>query len=368
MMNKVYFKNLNGLRFFAAGMVIVSHIEQIKDLRGMKSLYKNPLFSSLGTLGVVMFFVLSGFLITYLLMFEKESSEKQQVSIRNFFIRRILRIWPLYFIVVFIGLLLMPLLGFYEFSPGELQQAYDLKRIIPLFIFFLPNVILVLFGGLPFLHQTWSIGTEEQFYLAWPFVIQNTKNILRTLTVIVSIYLAVKLGLYLFKAKPVIHDVYSIWASLSVVSLSVGAFCAYIYHRHKERFIKVSSNKLLQVCILVSFVVLIYFVNKIPSVIRYDVFSLFFGFLILKLIVSERLNFLEFKPFNYLGKISYGLYMWHPIAITIALSIPFAWKENNIYIYVSSFVMTILIAGLSYGLIEKRFLTLKKKYSKIVQD
>ncbi|WP_164891118.1 acyltransferase family protein, partial [Botryobacter ruber] len=69
-MNKIYFPNLNGLRFIAAFVVIIHHMEQIKSLLGLQNYWSNPFISVVGKLGVVLFFVLSGFLITYLLLVE----------------------------------------------------------------------------------------------------------------------------------------------------------------------------------------------------------------------------------------------------------------------------------------------------------
>src|SRR6267378_8187081 len=92
----VYFPGLHGLRFFAAMMVVFSHIELMKDYHGYPNLYASNLavYES-GRLGVTLFFVLSGFLISYLLLKEKEVSGS--IAIRKFYGRRILRIWPLYF-------------------------------------------------------------------------------------------------------------------------------------------------------------------------------------------------------------------------------------------------------------------------------
>lgn len=362
-MSKVYFNNLNGLRFFAASMVLVSHIEQIKELRGLKSVFQNPLFSSLGTLGVVLFFVLSGFLITYLLIVEKETSKENTISVKNFYMRRVLRIWPLYFMIIFIGLVVMPAFGFYEFNSSELVSNYNLKIIIPLLLFFLPNVVLVFFGGLPFLHQTWSIGTEEQFYLIWPHVIKKSVNVLRSLGVIIAVYFCIKIGLYFFKQNAIVHQIYSIWSTLSIVSLSIGGICAGIYYKYKKELMIFMSSKLVKVIVLLLFIGFSCVSIKIPSLIRFDIFSLFFGYLILNLISASSFNFLEIKAFNYLGKISYGIYMWHPIAITFSFSILQSYSENSFFLYSMSFLITIIIAACSYELIEKRFLRIKKNYA-----
>ena len=97
-MKKVYFPNINGLRFIAALLVIIHHTEQIKDILGLSNYWSTPIIRSIGGLGVLLFFVLSGFLITFLLL--DEESTTGTISIKKFYIRRILRIWPLYYLIL----------------------------------------------------------------------------------------------------------------------------------------------------------------------------------------------------------------------------------------------------------------------------
>src|SRR5688572_30760956 len=95
---KVFFKGLNGLRFFAALAVIITHVELMKGVFGLPSYWQEPFFFDLGGLGVYFFFVLSGFLITYLLLVERRQIGR--ISIKKFYVRRILRIWPLYYFIM----------------------------------------------------------------------------------------------------------------------------------------------------------------------------------------------------------------------------------------------------------------------------
>ncbi len=88
---KIYFPNLNGLRFIAAFLIIIHHIEQFKSISNIDSNWGNvPFVGIIDKLGVVLFFVLSGFLITYLLLAEEHLLNK--ISIRKFYICRMLRI------------------------------------------------------------------------------------------------------------------------------------------------------------------------------------------------------------------------------------------------------------------------------------
>ena len=110
-MNKIYFQNLNGLRFFAALLVIIHHIEQMKNSLGLENNWNLPVVLVIGKLGVILFFVLSGFLITYLLL--EEERYTQTISIKDFYMRRILRIWPLYFLILLISFFVLTYVPFF---------------------------------------------------------------------------------------------------------------------------------------------------------------------------------------------------------------------------------------------------------------
>jgi peptidoglycan/LPS O-acetylase OafA/YrhL len=107
---KVYFPNLNSLRFLAALLVIVHHIEQYKEMLGLSNIFHNHSIQLMSKIGVTLFFALSGFLITYLLLVEQK--ELGKINIRAFYIRRILRIWPLYYLIIFLAFFIFPAIVF----------------------------------------------------------------------------------------------------------------------------------------------------------------------------------------------------------------------------------------------------------------
>ncbi|MDP1800300.1 MAG: acyltransferase, partial [Bacteroidota bacterium] len=167
----IYFKGLNGLRFFAAFAVIITHIELIKDQMHCPNLYyTSKMIFELGGLGVVFFFVLSGFLITYLLLKEKELTDT--INVKKFYIRRVLRIWPLYFLIVILGFFVLPHFHFMEISFFAKYNAHLSVFNLVLFLVMLPNLAFAIFKPLPHIGQLWSIGVEEQFYLLWPWVVK----------------------------------------------------------------------------------------------------------------------------------------------------------------------------------------------------
>src|SRR4051812_25418181 len=103
--SKVFFPNLNGVRAIASLMVVIAHIELDKSVFHLRPLNFINL-ENFGRVGVSVFFALSGFLITYLLLEEKKNFNK--ITFGDFYMRRILRIWPLYFLVVIVGFFIYP--------------------------------------------------------------------------------------------------------------------------------------------------------------------------------------------------------------------------------------------------------------------
>src|SRR5829696_2370093 len=171
----VYLPGLNALRAIAALAVVITHITfELGTFNLDPSIFgtfKNglPRGLDLAGFGVSIFFAISGFLITFLLQNEKEV---QPINIKNFYLRRILRIWPLYYLYLVIAVLTITILG------------YDLEiRSLLLYVFFAANIPYILNIPLKFLSHYWSIGVEEQFYLFWPWV---NKKINRIIPFIVS--------------------------------------------------------------------------------------------------------------------------------------------------------------------------------------
>jgi peptidoglycan/LPS O-acetylase OafA/YrhL len=178
--NKIYFPNLNGIRFFAAFLVIIYHIEQMKSIFKLPTLWGgsgllSKFISIIGPQGVVLFFVLSGFLITYLLI--TEESRTNSINVRMFYLRRMLRIWPLYFLVVIVSLFVLIHFDLFLW-PGNVKHVVheNIYLILVLYILFFANLVLTFFGVIFYASQTWSIGTEEQFYVVWPLVLKYVRK------------------------------------------------------------------------------------------------------------------------------------------------------------------------------------------------
>nr|MBP6386621.1 acyltransferase [Pseudarcicella sp.] len=189
--NKIYFSGLNSLRFWAAFLVIVSHIEMLKENYGFEIIISDFNFYYLGGISVTFFFVLSGFLITYLLLIEKE--KHKNINIKAFYLRRILRIWPVYYSMLILAFFVLPHIeAFQESYFASFFEEHFTTNIL-LYLLILPNVSFAMYPAVPNIGQFWSIGVEEQFYLAWPLIIKKSKNILRTLSIILICIIGIKL-------------------------------------------------------------------------------------------------------------------------------------------------------------------------------
>lgn len=368
----IYFKGLNGLRFFAAFAVIITHIEMIKEQFYCPNLYvDNKLITEFGGLGVVFFFVLSGFLITYLLLKEKEQTGT--VNVRKFYLRRILRIWPLYFFIVLLGFFVLPHFEFMQIQYFTKFKSHLSMVNLLLFLIMLPNLAFAIFKPVPHIGQSWSIGVEEQFYLLWPWVVKKSKNILKTLCVIIVLLIILKIVvLSVFKSHPQNASLLvlkNFVAMFKIESMAIGGVGAWMVFE-KKYFQKLLNNYILIAAIAGVFG-LIYFA---PAAVQ-DAAFLAYSVLFLLIILNVSLNpgsfiKIENKVFVFLGNISYGLYMYH--LIVVAAFIGFLKHtgfnidnsvRSQLIVYTAITGTTILVSWLSYRYLESWFLKLKHRFT-----
>ncbi len=370
-----YFKGLNGLRFFAAYLVVLHHAEQIRLKNEIFNLKELSLFNN-GGLAVTFFFVLSGFLISYLLL--KEQSKTNNISIRRFYLRRILRIWPIYYLLVFLGTILMPF--FLKLINYSYNMPYEFNDVILYFIFFTPFMVNILYGH-HFLEPLWSIGVEELFYIIWaPLFKFFKKHILFVVLFIIAVKFFLLVTSDTFNFPPIVLSIIKI---LQFESMAIGGLTAYIiYHRKKEIEKNILFSKFIQVIIII-FIMGKLFASKflVENLIIFDflynsgIFShLILNFSFAWLIVNISLNKkslikLDNKVLNFLGEISYGIYMYHMLIIfgiilllKNQLVIMSALTSSILYYFLITFGV-ILVSYFSKILFENYFLGLKEKFS-----
>lgn len=372
--SKVYFSGLNGLRFIAAAAVIITHVELIKRSFGLKSYWSNPLVFNLGSLGVFFFFVLSGFLITYLLLKEKEAT--QNIKIKEFYIRRVLRIWPLYYLILILGFFVLPHFSQIHISYLQANFMENYKYDLVMYMFILPNLAFSFFTAVPHIGQSWSIGVEEQFYLFWPWLVKKSKNIIVSASIFIIVLLLIKVMIVLLPATLRQETWYEplkrFFAMTKLESMAIGSLGAYFLFHKKEKILRFIFNRFVFLFSLLLVPILVYFTPAIVQDGIHVVYSVLFLVIIMNVASGKKMYIgLENKMFSYLGKISYGIYMYHLMIIPIVL---YFYKEmnlkanllvENLTVYIAVFVSTILVSAVSYNIIEERFIKLKTKFTVI---
>ena len=373
--DRIYFPSLNGLRFIAAFMVIIHHIEEQKSDFSFPNHFNSSTIQMFGELGVTLFFVLSGFLITYLLLEEERTTST--IGIQNFYLRRILRIWPLYFLIIILGLLIIPNIHLLDIPGYDKTTVYrHLFAKIALYIFFLPNLVSPLLGIVPYSAHTWSIGTEEQFYLTWPVILKSIKKYrLPLMFAIIAGYLFVARMLYSSRTDflPSKEAILEFWPTFNIDCMAIGGFFALLLHT-RNRWLTFFQNRYIFYFALVLIILLIgkgvYFPILIVNHIKFQYFykefyAFWFGIIILNLASNPEIPFnLEARPIKYLGKISYGLYMYQPLGIALAFHLAVLIPQVfNPILYILSIAFTVGMAAASYKYFEGYFLQFKRKFS-----
>jgi peptidoglycan/LPS O-acetylase OafA/YrhL len=361
-MKKIHLPGLNGLRALAALAVVFSHINLGLPDYGLPA--RRSL--DLASYGVLLFFTLSGFLISLLLLIERQRFGR--IDIRKFYWRRLLRIWPLYYLYLALALLVMLLL---RTSPEPVPLLLTL--------FMLPNVAAALGTPLLFAGHYWSLGAEEQFYLLWPWLLQKSKSYTRSIAVFLALMVLIKVVARVVDAKLGFSLPWLLASNMPFSSMAIGALgaCLYFYVAVEPAAAAWPSKALRLACSWPAqaacwgLVGLAAF-NKfhVVSLFDGDIFSVASAILILNSVANTRplLN-MEWRPLDFLGRISFGIYVYNGLTIPLLAFLirPLALGSTakTILIYVAVPAVTVLLAYLSYRFYESPFIRLKEKFSKV---
>ncbi|MEQ1554334.1 MAG: acyltransferase [Ferruginibacter sp.] len=369
MQKKLHFPNLDGFRTIAFLIVYFGHCYILFDFGSIPFVIKyiGKIFSSPG-IGVHFFFVLSGFLISYLLLTELNNYSK--INITAFYMRRVLRIWPVYFLVIIISLLLSFInKPFYSLHDANFWQ-------IGLFLtnFNLANSNILWQVGISSLPITvlWSVAVEEQFYLILPLLIYFFS---KKVFYFFPIFIIISLIFGIVNANNIIYAEFS---TLGVCgSLFVGCIIAYLTLNHNFASIfnnlKASTIKI----VYIFFLVLHIYREKVfgtsnGNALLYFIYALFFAFFIMEQNFSKN-SFYKMSNFKWLtqtGKYTYGLYAYHMIFISLAMIFvpnyinPVGNYFTYFFLWAIVLFFTYIFAKFSYNNMEKPFLKLKEKFNR----
>ncbi len=356
MNDKIYLPGLNGIRAIAALAVVFSHINNRLDYF---KLPKNRLLD-LANFGVTIFFTLSGFLITYLLLKEKEKTGT--INIKKFYIRRILRIWPLYFIYLLIVI----------FFNGITSVQWPILFVLLM----IPNLRNSFFGitnialgsnNLTYMvGHYWSLGVEEQFYVFWPWIIKKSKKLLLFLILFPLVYLFIKVVLRLFHAPA---GIITFFNYTRFGCLAIGGLGAYLFFNNSSKFHYWFTKKPLEISAWLLLIIVAFNKFHITSIIDHEIIAVVTLIIIINQICNpKKIINLENKVLDFLGKISFGLYVYNPLVIYLMAFIinPFEIENvlfKQVLIYITVVPVVILIAYLSFNYFEQLFLKLKYNYT-----
>jgi peptidoglycan/LPS O-acetylase OafA/YrhL len=362
-----YFPILDSLRFLASLGVFLSHSVVFLKIPGGDLSFGKFMLDA-GYYGVVFFFVLSGFLISWLLLQEKRATGG--IALKKFYIRRALRIWPLYY-----GIILLSFFVFPNLVHGHpVGGIGNWKMPLLLYVCFLPNIVPHTGYYLATCFHTYTVGYEEQFYLFWPMVLRNAGRrlgyglaVLFFVPVLLDLLYYWLLGHGHVLPRPV--DGFVQEALGFIPAFVAGGIAAFLFLQGRERILRIIGWKGTRYLTITVILALMYFVP--PFWIGYtNLVAAIFALLILNLVLSNvsggKIGAILAKG----GKVSYGIYIYHAailIFVSLAMNrVRFAVAGQPLVTYLIylllSFGLLLLTAAASYRYFERRFLRMKDRW------
>ncbi len=357
---KTHYPALDGLRGVAILLVVILH-----NFRFMNYFF-------FGWLGVDLFFVLSGFLITDILM----NKLGQPHFLRNFYLRRVFRIFPLFYLTLIIFLLILPHVKSYTLHTDYYtSHQFWLWTYLQnwLFIFKAPY-------GDPVLLHIWSLGVEEQFYLFWPLVILLFRKPKILLAIVLLLLVAVGITRYLIWINKIEDLAYaSLYTFTRIDGICIGCLLALLL-RINPGFLK--KNTLLLVLLMAAINFGFYFINNrhaftLPylAFVGYSTFAVLFGILVYEAVTGES-RWIQFifnnRILRFFGRISYGFYVFHwpvymlfypPLLTLFRDRAHFSIKPAELAGSLLVTGIAILISVISFRFFESPILKLKSRYN-----
>ncbi len=356
-----YVKGFDTIRALAVAFVVVEHWGPYFKEHTLPAFLMQTFFQG-GWFGVNLFFVLSGFLISSILLNEKQKSEQGANKlhiIRNFFVRRSLRIFPIYYLSVALCLL-------FNFEFVRSHAVY--------FLTYTSNLLPYWTNEANEFSHTWSLAVEEQFYLIWPWLIIFVNRKYLKYVFLAAIVTGIATRYY---AIYVTHHVYPSLVFHRLDSFGIGALYAYV------RLDKTLNEKF-ERSFRIVFPFLLYIMWRMGQYSGLPVCVMYARFLdsliaiaMIMYAINNRNEFmrkyvLENPVLNYIGKISYGIYLYH---FTLSPSydahmasfvqahpgMP-AFVTGYVFTYCMKLALLMLVCWLSYTIIEQPLLRLKKRF------
>ncbi len=350
-LNEKRFDYFDGLRAISILCVILYHTSQSFKL--------DSVLMDSGNIGVDLFFIISGFLITTLLIREKE--KYGQINLKNFYIRRILRIFPLYYLLLFFHLFLV----IYVLNAKYPVESQQFLNNFKYFFTYTSNWFVnrneetrTIF------YYAWSLAAEEQFYLFWPLIlyicVKRSYSFLVIIIVsLLSLLFSPSFGVVAVSSPSVLITI------LSNIPLAIclGVISALLLHsRYGQKiFDLISAWPVLEISLLA--VVLLYILyaygltSKLPLLLAMATLT--------ACLATNRVSFISsFFQNNVIvsfGKVSYGLYLYHLLIVNVVLALNGLIELPSVINISLIIIISYFVSYLSYKYFEMFFLE-KKKY------
>ena len=374
MERKIYFPGLDGLRFIAIAFVVLHHFFTFRNNFSTVSI-DIPVIGSAGYFGIQFFFAGSGFLITYLLLAEK--SKNGRIALGKFYLRRILRIWPAYYVLILLALVLLFKTPFFQI-PGvhDTYLGSDYQKANLLYFLFLPHFAGIYFPTAPYIHQTYTIGMEEQFYFLWGIIFTFLSKHLRFLFFLMAIGIPalcftgdLVAGFSIYQDSVILQKAdqfISLLRYFRIPTFAVGALWA-IACFNRSAWLNAFRSAGLQISWYLLVLSVIVLRNDLGWLSDEIIAILTLGVFTSATFTDTSIVNYEKPVLKFLGKISYGIYLFHMFAIVIVVKVSREfWTDiSSWHMIVLLAVLTLLVSvffgWLSYITVEKFFLSIKKR-------
>jgi peptidoglycan/LPS O-acetylase OafA/YrhL len=325
-----YIPELDGLRAVAITAVLFVHSNFGFETPALEKM------RSCGWIGVDLFFAISGYLITSILLI----SRNQPNYYRNFYARRGLRIWPLYYLLLIYVFVLSWHLGAWakQDYPNYIHWQY--------YVFYVQNLVYAHLGSFA-LVITWSLCVEEQFYLLWPFAVRICSRRVLTGVAVAVLLLGTPFRMYLHHIR---SDMGFFFTFTRLDPIAAGALAVLQPRWFRHAWIAAPWA--------------VWLLRR--GDFEYVYFALALTFASLVLYAATRENrVLRAAPLRFLGKVSYGIYIFHPLAFGIFWLTPVYsgvqnWPHANLFRLAGQLLFPIPFASLSWYLFEQPILRLKR--------
>lgn len=354
-----YIRGFDGLRAISILLVLITHLGLYNYLGDYDFINERikPIVS--GFTGVLIFFSISGFLITTILLREKNTYGR--IGFKNFYSRRFLRLLPP-LILFYAAIILLIKFDFLQGSKtGLLFSIFYLYN-------FVPNEFYTKELG-----HTWSLAVEEQFYLLWPFAVAfvyRLKNILKLILIVVLLcgaayYILPEISFYSEGKEFLLKDNFKLyrWFIPAVGAIMIGAAGAVVLDQHATELRgRLKGNHFILFIAALFFLSPLYFPSVLLTLypLTEPVGTVLFLMWLYYNQESNICGILENKALRYIGKISYGIYVYQGLFLTTG-------PAGQLFIqqFPQNLLLTFAAAILSYELLEKPVLKLKNKFRRI---